>query len=152
MPTRRAITAGLSAATASLLSACGTIIDPDRVHQEDRGNLDPVVIILDGIGLLFFLIPGVVAFAVDLTTGAIFLPEGNEVGDEERTIFDGVSMHTPRSGGKLNQRDIEQVVSRHAGVDIDLARDDVRVAQLDHLDQFWVAHARLSGHAMLAAR
>ena len=43
------------------------------------------------------------------------------------------------------------MVSRISGVDIDLARDDVRAMQLDHLDQFWAAHARLSGNAMLAA-
>ena len=118
MPTRRTITAGLSAAAASMLSSCGTIIYPDRVNQEKRGNLDPAIIILDGIGLLFFLIPGVVAIAVDFATGAIYFPEGKETGDKECTIFDDLSMHSP-SGGKLNQRDIEQAVSRAAGVDID---------------------------------
>jgi len=151
MPTRRTITAGLLA-TAAVLSSCGTIIYPDRVHQENRSNLDPVVIILDGIGLFLFFIPGVVAFAVDFATGAIFLPEGTEAEDQERTIFDALSIHTRPDEKKLSQRDIEQVVGRHIGVKIDLTRHDVRVAQLDRLDQFWVTHARLSGNTMLAAR
>ncbi len=151
MLSRRNATTALSAATASLLSSCGTILYPDRVNQENRGNFDPVVIILDAVGLFFFLIPGVVAFAVDFGTGAIFLPEGHEPGDKERTIFDDLSMHTPQIRGKLSQRDIEHVVSQAAGVAIDLSRDDVRVVQLDHLDQFWVAHSRFSGNAMLVA-
>ena len=151
MATRRMMAAGLSAAATALLTSCGTIIYPDRVNQKERGGLDPVVIILDGIGLFFFVIPGVVAFAVDFVTGAIYFPEGKETGDKEHTIFDDLGMHT-LPGKKTTQRDIEHVVSRHAGVDIDLTRDDVRVAQLDHLDQFWMAHARLSSPAMLAAR
>ena len=150
MTTRRIMTTGLVAGAASLLSSCGTIIYPDRVGQEKRGNLDPLVIILDGVGLFFFIIPGVVAFAVDFATGAIYLPEGKESGDKEHTIFDDLSMHT-HPGGKLNQRKIEQVIGRVSGIDVDLARDDVRVVQLDHLDQFWAAQAQLSGNAMLAA-
>ena len=55
MTTRRIMTTGLAAGAASLLSSCGTIIYPDRVNQEERGNLDPAVIILDGIGLFFFI-------------------------------------------------------------------------------------------------
>ena len=53
------------------LSGCGTIFYPDR-----RGNsthLDAGVAILDGIGLIFFIIPGVVAYAVDFSTGCIYL-------------------------------------------------------------------------------
>ena len=38
-------------------------------------RIDPTVAILDGIGLLLFIIPGLVAFAVDFHTGAIYLPE-----------------------------------------------------------------------------
>ncbi len=147
MLTRRTLTAGLSATAATLLSSCGTIIYPDRVNQEERSSLDPLVIILNGVGLFFFIIPGVVAFAVDFTTGAIYLPEGKESGDKERTLLDDLSMHIP---GKLNQRNIEYVVSRGAGVEIDLTRDTVRVAQLDRLDQFWMAHARLSDQTTLA--
>jgi hypothetical protein len=148
MATRRAITAGLSIATASLLSSCGTIIYPDRVHQKHRGKLDPAIIILDGIGLFFFIIPGVIAFAVDFSTGAIFLPEGTDLGDKERTIFDDLS--TIHHGEKLNQGEIECIVGEHAGVDVDLSRDDVQVVQLDHLNQFWMAHSHLSSKVQSA--
>jgi hypothetical protein len=36
--------------------------------------LDVGVVVLDGIGLLVFLVPGIIAFAVDFATGVIYLP------------------------------------------------------------------------------
>src|SRR5579872_6829969 len=55
-------------------AACGTLIHRDRWGQSS-GRLDPSIVILDGLGLLIFLVPGVVAFIVDFSTGAIYLPE-----------------------------------------------------------------------------
>jgi hypothetical protein len=63
---------GLTLAAASL-GACGTIMYPERKGQID-GKLDSTVVILDGIGLLLFLVPGVIAFAVDFSNGTIYLP------------------------------------------------------------------------------
>ena len=55
------------------LTACGTILHPERKGQRD-GRLDAGVVVLDAIGLLFFIIPGVIAFAVDFSNGTIYLP------------------------------------------------------------------------------
>ena len=55
------------------LASCGTIMYPERKGQKD-GRLDIGVVLLDGIGLLFFIIPGVIAYAVDFTNGTIYLP------------------------------------------------------------------------------
>ncbi|MBK1789810.1 polyribonucleotide nucleotidyltransferase [Persicirhabdus sediminis] len=65
----------LTAAVALQAVSCGTIIHPERRGQKS-GQLDPAVVALDAVGLLFFFIPGVVAFAVDFSTGAIYLPKG----------------------------------------------------------------------------
>ena len=54
---------------------CGTLLYPERRGQT-QGRLDADVVILDGIGLLFFILPGLFAFAVDFITGAIYLPAG----------------------------------------------------------------------------
>jgi hypothetical protein len=65
--------------------ACGTLLYPERREMEARGRIDPIVILMDGGLLLVFVIPGVIAFAVDIATGAIYEPEGDEValgGDE----------------------------------------------------------------------
>ncbi|WP_105103858.1 hypothetical protein [Microbulbifer pacificus] len=57
------------------LTACGYFLYPERKGQSG-GRVDPVVVILDGAGLLFGILPGIVAFAVDITNGTIYLPAG----------------------------------------------------------------------------
>src|SRR5579859_5544804 len=57
------------------LTACGTLMHPERKGQRG-GDIDVGVAILDGIGLLFFLIPGIIAYAVDFSNGTIYLPGG----------------------------------------------------------------------------
>ncbi|OUS23784.1 hypothetical protein A9Q99_27515 [Gammaproteobacteria bacterium 45_16_T64] len=61
----------------STTSSCGYMLHPDRVGQKG-GEIDPAVIILDAAGLLFGILPGVVAFAVDITTGAVYLAPGEQ--------------------------------------------------------------------------
>ncbi len=65
----------LISALTSQLAACGTLFYPERRGQIS-GQIDSGVAILNGIGLLFYLVPGVIAFAVDFATGAIYLPDG----------------------------------------------------------------------------
>lgn len=55
--------------------SCGTLIHPERRGQPHTALLDPSIVLLDGLGVLVFLVPGVVAFIVDFATGAIYLPE-----------------------------------------------------------------------------
>jgi len=130
-----------------LLSSCGTIIYPESVNQKSRGDLDFIVVGMDAVGLLFFLIPGIIAFAVDFGTGAIYFPEDHKKGQRERTIFDQVD-----SQAQLDKKEIERVVEQRTGKSIDLENDDVRVMRLDSLDQLAMAHARLSGAMTPAMR
>jgi hypothetical protein len=147
MNNRRRFLSALTLGTGSLLSGCGTILYPDRSYQEERGHLDPAIVILDGIGLFFFIIPGLVAFAVDFTTGAIFFPADHEHGDRERTIFDRQEI-----GKQPTRQEIERIVALKTGRRIDLTSDRVRVVELHSLGQFRQAHADLSGRAMIASR
>ena len=57
-------------------SSCGTLLFAERQNEEHSGKLDPNVLIMDGFGLLLFIVPGVVAFGIDFHTGAIYLPKG----------------------------------------------------------------------------
>jgi hypothetical protein len=54
--------------------SCGTLIHPDRCGQPNSGVLDPSIVVLDGLGVLLFVVPGVVAFVVDFADGSIYLP------------------------------------------------------------------------------
>ena len=62
------------------LSGCGTLLFSERRGQED-GKIDPNVAIMDASLLIFYVLPGVVAFIVDYTTGALYLPPDVERGE-----------------------------------------------------------------------
>ena len=71
---RRQLLAGGSATLlAASLTGCGTLLYPERKGQ-GSGRLDPSIVMLDGIGLLLFLVPGIIAFAVDFGNDTIYLP------------------------------------------------------------------------------
>ncbi len=55
-------------------TGCGSIMYKERVGQPHSHQIDWKVAALNGLGMLFFFVPGVVAFAVDFYTGAIYLP------------------------------------------------------------------------------
>lgn len=63
------------------LTGCATMFFPERQMANHSGKLDPNIVILNGVGLLFFVVPGLFAFGVDFATGAIYLPEGVEKGE-----------------------------------------------------------------------
>jgi hypothetical protein len=52
------------------VSSCGTILKDGRGGKS--GQLDIQIVVLDAIGLLFFLVPGVIAFAVDFNNKTIY--------------------------------------------------------------------------------
>lgn len=55
------------------LTGCGTILYPERKGQTG-GRIDTGVALLDGIGLFVFVVPGIIAYAVDFYNGTIYLP------------------------------------------------------------------------------
>ncbi len=99
---------------------------PERKGQRD-GRLDIGVVLLDGIGLLFFIIPGVIAYAVDFTNGTIYLPGTNtrRVGldrpDLKMVKFDA-KRYTPDS--------LEHIISAETGYDLSWKDERLRVVRL----------------------
>lgn len=71
----RLIGGALVAALLTQLTACGTVFYPDRRGQID-GKIDPGILALDIVGLVFYVIPGLIALGVDFATGAIYYSEG----------------------------------------------------------------------------
>ena len=55
------------------LAGCGTILYPERKGQKG-GRIDVGIAVLDGIGLLAYFVPGVIAYALDFNNGTIYLP------------------------------------------------------------------------------
>ena len=80
-------------------SSCGTLFFQQRPNKEHSGKVDPNIMILDGIGLLFWIVPGVVAYIVDFSTGAAYLPNGVEKGEGPFIKDD------PKAGAKDEPKD-----------------------------------------------
>lgn len=130
---RRSLALVLAACCATH-SSCGTILHPERIGQPP-GRLDPGVVALDGVGLLIFLIPGAIAFAVDFYTGAIYLPP--HYADNSPAPTPGgtlIAIHVdPQS---LTREHIEQIVERHTGQHIALEPGAYSVARCDSINDF----------------
>jgi len=113
-----------SAVIAAQLVGCGTILYPERRGQSSMERLDADIVILDGIGLFFFLVPGVIAFAVDFATGAIYLPRGQKsnVGD----LLGELEIHQERLPVR-SVAEIERILREATGLTIELASQSVLV-------------------------
>lgn len=127
----RFINAGYSFISAVLilqLTGCGTIMYPERKGQKS-GRIDAGVAVLDGIGLLLFIIPGVIAFAVDFNNGTIYLPgtrtSALNKNDIKQVKFDPA--HTSRA-------DIERIIQEQTGTTVRFDQPDMRITKLKSSD------------------
>jgi hypothetical protein len=132
-----------AAGSLGLVAGCGTILYPERRYQP-HGDVDLKVVAIDTLGLLLFFIPGVIAFAVDFTTGAIYLPPNPPVAVDGPPAKDQpfVSVQLPKK--ELTQQRLEQVATRHAGRDVRLVAGEYDTAPLAKLDDFWATRERLA--------
>ncbi|MCG6201650.1 hypothetical protein [Psychromonas antarctica] len=100
------------------LSACGTILNPERKGQS-AGQLDTSIVALDAIGLLFFLVPGIIAFAVDFNNGTIYLPGGSA------SINTG-EVNIVHIEGDVTNEKIENAIFEQTGDTISLSNSHVQ--------------------------
>ncbi|MEE3372748.1 MAG: polyribonucleotide nucleotidyltransferase [Planctomycetota bacterium] len=121
------------------LSGCGLLLYPERRGQP-LGRLDWTVVALDTIGLCFFFVPGLIAFAVDFATGTIFLPEGG-VAANTREHPALIRRSIPKD--RLSLQAIEQVVSAHAQQPIQLNDGQYEMHTLEDIADFWSKHDQL---------
>jgi hypothetical protein len=117
------------------LTACGTLLYPERRGQEG-GKVDPLVAVLDGVGLLFFLIPGIIAFGVDIGTGAIYLPPGGR--SEAPPAEDGQAVEEPArivylDPASITPEAIEAAILAETGFQISLADPDTQATRQDSI-------------------
>lgn len=109
---------------------CGTLFYPERKGQRG-GRIDGGVAVLDGVGLLLFLIPGVIAFAVDFGTGAIYLPGTSR----NRSSLDLKNMKVVRfDPSNCTNETLEKIVRQETGVDVKINRADMKITRLGSRD------------------
>ena len=109
------------AALFTQLTACGSIFFPDRRGQID-GKIDPAIAILDAVGLLFYVIPGLIAFGIDFATGAIYYPGGHTAQVDPAKLHEAVS-----PDGKVDNLKLQAILESELGQRLPL--DDPRLIQ-----------------------
>ena len=97
------------AALFTQLTACGSIFFPDRRGQID-GKIDPMIAVLDAVGLLFYVIPGLIAFGVDFATGAIYFPPGKTAQIAPQKLQDAIG-----ADGKVDNNKLQTILERELG-------------------------------------
>jgi len=116
------------------LVSCGTLLYPERRGQQS-GRIDVAVVLMDGIGLFFFIIPGVVAFAVDLDTGAIYLPSSvrrSSKGAQEQKVTGPKGFRIVKIGStRLTADTLTQIVTEQIGCPIRLNDAHLIVRKMD---------------------
>lgn len=106
------------------LTGCGTLFYPERKGQL-QGRVDPGVAVMDGLGLLLFIVPGVIAYAVDFSNNTIYLP-GSHAGADQ------ASVDRVHYDGTLNAQSLASMIETRTGRDIEAEPLMVeRVATLD---------------------
>jgi len=117
------------------LASCGTILYPER-HNQKAGRIDPAVAILDGVGLLFFVIPGVIAFAVDFSNHSIYLPSHSS------KRFSRIDIDR-----KPDATAIQEAILEQTGTAVDLHQPDIAITRLDSaadLDSAFALHQAIN--------
>lgn len=106
------------------VASCGTILYPERRNQA-AGRIDVGVALMDGAWLLVGLLPGIIAFAVDFTTGAIYVP-GSKSGqldyDHIRTVrFDPAT---------TTREQIEEIICKETDHDIKFSDGRIKYSRV----------------------
>jgi hypothetical protein len=112
-------------------TGCGTIFYPDRRGQPAT-RIDWVVVTMDGLLLLCFVVPGLVAFVVDFSTGAIYLPLATETADAGKGKYK--KLEVPKN--QLTEEGIASAVSGHLGKPVSLKPNTYQTRTMQSLDEF----------------
>jgi len=105
------------------LTACGALLYPERMGQRHSGQVDIKVAVLDGIGLLFFIVPGVIAFAVDYSQGTIYLPPRFGDNKSEKNI------KVVTTDKQIDHDYLESMIEKEYNLNVDLDADSTLIEQ-----------------------
>lgn len=133
----RMIAVSLSAVMVLQLSACGTVFYPERKGTKS-GEIDPVVAVADAIGLLFFFIPGVIAFAVDFSNGTIY-KSGKRHSSLTPAELKSVSVN-----GKVDKKALSILMSKKLGLAVNLDSSSLQMKKFNSEAEL-LAHLNVAG-------
>lgn len=142
----------LCAACVVQFTSCGTMIYPERRGQRpELARLDTTVIIMGGVLLFLFVLPGVIAYAVDFSTGCIYLPPGqiSEYVETDLPLQVKVIQLDP---DYITMDAINQTVQEHTGIAVSRYANDILMFKptADRIDVAQELERLLEGFAPLA--
>jgi hypothetical protein len=138
---KRSLSLCVALALVLQLAACGYFMYPERRGQTD-GKIDPSIAILDGLGLLLFIIPGVIAFAVDFSTGAIYLPGSASLDGPDDQYSDWAKLQIPED--KMTRDGVEDIIAQQTNIQDVLSQGNSSVFEVSSLDEAQMKLAYLS--------
>ncbi|MDD5668586.1 MAG: hypothetical protein PHE58_00950 [Candidatus Omnitrophica bacterium] len=119
------------------LAGCGTLMYPERRGQKG-GRIDAGVAVMDGLCLLLFIIPGVIAYAVDFSNGTIYLPGTSrgslDIKDLKQVKFD------PKH---YTNATIEKIIEEETGYAVKLNQDNMKISRLKSFDDMMMRFAEV---------
>jgi hypothetical protein len=127
----------ICAAFTMQLIGCGTLMYPERRGQRG-GSIDAGVAVLDGIGLLFGIIPGVIAYAVDFSNGTIYLPSRTRLGSLDFKNIKEVKFDPKHT----SLASIERIIKDETGCEVRFGQDNIRLTKLNSLDEMKAQFAK----------
>lgn len=111
------------------LVGCGTILHPERKGQIS-GQIDPKIAIFDALGLLFFFIPGVIAFAVDFSNGTIYLPGGRRA-----SLTPAEMQNLKADDNQVDKAELIGLLQQKGLLDNGITANEVQMKKLDSVAQ-----------------
>lgn len=126
---KKSISLSLAGMLAIQLTACGTLFHAERKGQTPSDKIDPEVLILDCCGLLFGVIPGVVALVLDFNNKTIYYTkaEARKLQASVETM-DRSKMIAIRTDDMSNEA-IEKILSKELGRRVTLSGMQVVAAR-----------------------
>jgi hypothetical protein len=122
-----AISLALITTLSSQLISCGYILHPERRNQKS-GHVDWAIVGLDAIGLLFFIIPGLIAFGVDIASGTIYMSSNNNFSNLEFQEYKKIKIK-----GEVNEENIITAIKESTGIVIDFDNPNLKIIRDDQL-------------------
>lgn len=117
----KSITSSALLVTLSIqLFSCGYLLHPERRGQKS-GQIDWAIAGLDAIGLLFFILPGLIAFGVDIASGTIYMAQNTPGLRSDDSSFDlKYSKQIKIDQKNINKETIAAAIKENTGIDVDM--------------------------------
>ncbi|GAV21318.1 hypothetical protein MMIC_P2301 [Mariprofundus micogutta] len=119
------------------LTACGTIFHSERMGQRHSGEMDIKIAVADGIGLLFFIVPGIIAFAVDFHYGTIYLPSRYGKNDTDK------SFRLVKADKEITHDYLEALLTKELGLHVDLDADSTLTSENGSLNDIRLFNSKV---------